>query len=231
VLELAANPYVMVPAVLPVSEAIVVDALSSDPAFVSLYVFCVVPTVKLLPPLFGIVTRFVVNVPNELSIVLDTVRVPNIPVEPVTDNPPVDIVVAPCILAVPLTSNLNVGADVPIPIFPLLLTNNNDVDPLNICNGAAVVADPVTLNEPDILASPVNGNAAPPPALVNANDAVNAYDALKAGLVDVNTEPETYDAVVANEAVPKSDPVMLLLLPDIINDFVIVTLLKLPESA
>ena len=45
---------------------------------------------------------------------------------------------------------------------------------------------------------------------VATNDAVAAYDALKAGLVLVNIDPVTYEAVATKEAVNASDAVIAL---------------------
>ena len=103
--------------------------------------------------------------------------------------------------------SLDVGDVFVIPILPLLLTYNNDVDPLSICSGAAVVAEPVTVNEPDILASPVYGNAAPAPA---------TYDAVKA-----------YDDDTAWEDVAFNVPIIVCDEPDAISEPVIFTILPL----
>jgi hypothetical protein len=59
------------------------------------------------------------------------------------------------------------------------------------------------------------------PADVNAYDAVKAYDALNAGLVDVNIDPLTYEAVPNKLPVilgALNEPVTVKLLPDIVNE-------------
>ena len=66
-------------------------------------------------------------------------------------------------------------------------------------------AEPVTTNEPDIIAEPVNGNDAPPPPAFNANDAVIANDDVVANdalaiLPNKNEAVDAKLALVANDA-------------------------------
>ena len=63
---------------------------------------------------------------------------------------------------------------------------------------------PDTNKLPDITALPLYGNVVPLPPF-KAYDAVKAYDALNAGLVLVNIEPVTYDAVPCSEPVNERD--------------------------
>jgi hypothetical protein len=78
---------------------------------------------------------------------------------------------------------------------------DNDVDITLPC------AEPVTINEPDIIAEPVNGNDAPPPPAFNANDAVIANDDVVAKDA-LATLPLKNEAVAAKLAVVANDDVV-----------------------
>jgi len=111
---------------------------------------------------------------------------PDVEIEPVTVNPDPDITSEPVITADPENGN----GEPPVPEVVVPSANRywepapglknpkvDVIDPVDII-------DPVTTKDPVITADPENGNAGPPPPPFNAKE-----------------------AVVANEAVPKSEPV------------------------